>query len=267
MSFYQWNASDYAKNSFQQQQWARELIGKLNLRGNERLLDIGCGDGKITAEIASCLPGGQVVGIDNSNEMINLAKGRYSSQTYSNLHFQVEDASRLPFYDEFDVVFSNAALHWVVDHLPVLQGIARGLKCGGKILLQMGGKGNAADVISIIDGMIQSKEWSMYFDGFGFPYGFYGPDDYQVWLNNVGLKPIRVELIPKDMVHQGRIGLSSWIRTTWLPYTQRLPESRRKDFIGEFVDTYMREFPEDDQGFVHVRMMRLEVEAVKLPGN
>jgi trans-aconitate 2-methyltransferase len=267
MSAYQWNASDYAKNSSQQQQWARELIGKLNLRGNERLLDIGCGDGKITAEIASYLSGGQAVGIDNSDEMINLAKGRYSSQIYSNLHFQVEDARRLPFCDEFDVVFSNAALHWVLDHLPVLQGIARSLKCGGRILLQMGGKGNADDVISILDVMIQSKEWSMYFDGFGFPYGFYDPDNYRVWLGDAGLKPTRIELIPKDMTHQGRIGLSSWIRTTWLPYTQRLPESKREDFINEFVNAYMRKFPEDDWGFVHVRMMRLEVEAVKLSDN
>lgn len=267
MSTYYWNASDYAKNSSQQQQWARELISKLNLRGNERLLDIGCGDGKITAEIASCLPDGQVIGVDNSDEMINLARNRYSSQTYSNLHFRVEDANRLPFCNEFDVVFSNAALHWVLDHLPVLQGIARSLKHEGKILLQMGGKGNAADVISILDDMILSKEWAMYFDGFGFPYGFYGPDDYRGWLDNVGLKPIRVELIPKDMIHQGRTGFSSWIRTTWLPYTQRLPESRREDFIGELVDAYTLEFPEDDRGFIHVRMIRLEVEALKLPGN
>jgi trans-aconitate 2-methyltransferase len=71
---YQWNAKEYSKNSTNQYAWGQELIPKLTLKGNEALLDIGCGDGKITAELAKCLPRGIVLGIDNSKEMINLAK-------------------------------------------------------------------------------------------------------------------------------------------------------------------------------------------------
>ena len=138
---YQWNAIDYAKSSSIQQQWARELISKLNLKGNEKLLDIGSGDGKVTAEIASYLSNGSVIGIDNSEAMITLAQSKYSTDAFPNLRFQQGDASRLTFENEFDVVFSNATLHWILDQRPVLQGIYKSLKHNGKILLQMGGRG------------------------------------------------------------------------------------------------------------------------------
>jgi len=74
---YAWDAKDYAKNSQNQLRWAQELIPKLKLIGNEALLDIGCGDGKITAEIAKCLPEGRAVGIDSSTQMINLAQSTF----------------------------------------------------------------------------------------------------------------------------------------------------------------------------------------------
>ena len=94
---YNWNAQDYAKNSQNQFQWAQELIPKLKLQGNEALLDIGCGDGKITAELARCLPKGRAVGIDSSEKMIDLAKTAFPQKDYPNLSFQVMDARKLTF--------------------------------------------------------------------------------------------------------------------------------------------------------------------------
>src|SRR5512147_1643215 len=117
---YQWDAADYARSSSGQQQWARELIGKLHLQGSESLLDIGCGDGKVTAEIASLLTDGAALGVDNSPEMVSLARSSYPRQSYPNLDFQLADAASLPFESSFDVIFSNATLHWVMDHQPVL---------------------------------------------------------------------------------------------------------------------------------------------------
>jgi trans-aconitate 2-methyltransferase len=260
---YQWDALDYEKNSTQQQIWARELVKKLVLHGDETLLDIGCGDGKITAEIAASLERGSAVGIDISENMIALAQQRYPPQAYPNLRFQKEDASHLPFQDAFTNIFSNAALHWLPQHRLALQGIARSLKQEGRILLQMGGKGNAAGVIAVLEQLIHSREWALYFDGFRFPYGFFSPDEYVMWLHEAGLEPIRVELIPKDMVHPGKAGLAGWIRTTWLPYTQRVPENLREAFIDELVDIYLGMFPLDKHGYSHVSMIRLEVEAVK----
>ena len=264
MQMYQWNAVDYAKSSSIQQQWARELICKLNLKGNETLLDIGSGDGKVTAEIAAHLPNGSVVGIDSSEEMIKLAQSMFSADAFTNLRYQREDASSLPFENEFNVVFSNATLHWILDHRPVLCGIFASLKHGGKVLLQMGGRGNAIEVMDAFTRMIKREEWRKCFNGFNFSYGFYEPDDYRMWLREAGLDAKRVELIPKDAAHQGRSGFESWIRTTWLPYTQQVPEEKREIFISQLADDYLWQHPADENDVVHVNMMRLEVEALKL---
>ena len=103
---YKWNADQYAKYSSAQYAWALELIEKLKLQGDETVLDIGCGDGKVTAAIADCLPRGNVVGIDSSVEMINLAKQKYAGHTQSRLTFHHIDVRELGDKSRFDVVFS-----------------------------------------------------------------------------------------------------------------------------------------------------------------
>jgi hypothetical protein len=79
--------------------------------------------------------------------------------------------------------------------------------------------------------IIAGSPWQEYFSGFVFPYNFYGPEEYRVWLEEAGLTPQRVELVSKDMVHQGQAGLEGIIRTTWLPYTERLPARLRDEFV------------------------------------
>jgi trans-aconitate methyltransferase len=246
-----WNAQDYHQHSSEQQRWARELIAKLSLRACERILDIGCGDGKITAEIARQLPEGSAVGIDNSDDMIRFANANFPPESYPNLRFRLLDASRLDFSSEFDVIFSNACLHWIFDHRPVLHGIARALKPGGKSLLQMGGAGNAADILAIIEDLRKVDPWGPYLRTVTFRYGFHHPDDYHRWLIEAGLEPLRVQLIPKDMIHPGPAGLAGWIRTTWHPYTHAIPEPLRQSFIDEIVRRYLARYPLDSQGNVH----------------
>jgi trans-aconitate 2-methyltransferase len=260
---YTWNAKDYAKNSSTQQAWARELISKLKLNGHESVLDIGCGDGKVTAEIVGHVPDGSVVGVDNSKEMIELASADFTKDKYPNLSFQVTDAGQLPFQEKFDVAFSNAALHWIKDHRPVIAGIQRSLKPGGRILLQMGGKGNAASILSVFDEMMSENEWKQYFSDFTFSYGFYCPEEYAPWINEAGLLPMRIELIPKVMSYDHRDGLAGWVRTTWLPYIERIPDHRKEEFIIEVIDRFIVKYPLDSEGKIHVHMMRLEVEAIK----
>jgi trans-aconitate 2-methyltransferase len=260
---YAWDAKDYAKNSTNQFQWAQELIPKLELQDNETLLDIGCGDGKITAELAKALPKGKVVGIDSSEQMIKLAKNAFPAQDYANLSFQVMDARKLSFKEEFDRVFSNAALHWIVDQKPVLEGIARSLKPKGFALLQMGGKGNAKDMLAVLEAMLQEDKWRRYFEGFTFPYSFCDPIEYSVMLLEAGLLPNRVELLPKVMKLAGAEGLAGWVRTTWLPYTERLPADLKEAFIYEMVRLYVTKHPLDSQGSVCMDMVRLEAKATK----
>lgn len=260
---YHWDAQGYARHSSEQQRWGRELIVKLGLKGTERVLDIGCGDGKVTAEIAARLPLGSVLGIDNSPDMIALAQQTFPGEKHPNLAFRREDARSLSFQAEFDVVFSSAALHWVLDHRPVLEGIRQSLKPGGRILLQMGGKGNAAELLAVFERLMKAERWAAHFQGFSFPYGFFVPDQYNGWLRRAGLTPRRAVLIPKKMVHRTREEFAAWIRTTWLPYTERVPENERAEFIEEAATTFLRARRWDGKSEIALQMVRLEVEASK----
>lgn len=264
MSKYNWDPIEYEKYSRAQQKWALELIDKLSLKGTENVLDLGCGDGKVTAEIARLIPNSTVVGVDSSNEMIDLANEKYPSSLYPNLSFMIMDASRLSFNNRFDVVFSNAALHWVMDHRPVTEGLYKSLRPNGKILLQMGGKGNATMMVSVLEELQSSPDWEPYFVGFEFPYNFMGPEEYTTLLQKSGFREKRIELIPKDMVHSDRNGFEGWIRSAWLPYTGQIPMAKREEFIQAISTKYLEKVPIAPDGTVHVAMIRIEVEAERI---
>ena len=224
-------------------------------------MDIGCGDGRITAHLAGLVPNGSVLGIDLSPQMIGFAAGKYAGQT--NLSFQVGNASALHFIEQFDLVVSFACLHWIMDHLPVLKSVQQSLMPGGRFLMQCGGRGNAARILDQTGDLIKSPQWKKDFSGFSFPYHFYGPQEYIVWLAEAGLRSLRTELIAKDMIHQGQAGLEGIIRNTWLPYTQWLPAHLQGEFVREIARKYLDRYPLDGKGQAHVQMMRLKVEAEK----
>ena len=258
-----WNPGDYAANSSPQLAWARELIAQLDLRGDEHLLDVGCGDGKVTAEIAGALPRGQATGIDASPHMIEFAQRTFPAKRFPNLEFHVMDARRIRFAQKFDALFSNAAVHWVDDHQAFLRGAAEVLRPGGRLIVSCGGKGNAHDVFLALRPEMRLKRWREFFRKMPAPYFFFAPADYEKWLPRFGFKSARVELAPKDATYAGRDGLAAWLRTTWLPYTQRVPEPLREQFIAAVTDRYVAKHPPDAGGLVHVRMVRLEIDATR----
>src|SRR5271163_4930408 len=108
----EWKASEYERISALQHTMAEEVLALLSLKGDERVLDIGCGNGKNTSEIAARVPRGSVVGVDFSTNMIAFARSQYVA-SHPNLKFEVADARHLPFGPEFDLVVSFNALHWV----------------------------------------------------------------------------------------------------------------------------------------------------------
>jgi trans-aconitate 2-methyltransferase len=278
-----WNAAAYAAHSTVQQSWARELIAKLKLRGDEHVFDVGCGDGKVTAEIALSLPQGSATGMDASPQMIEFAKQAFPAATFSNLRFRVMDARKIKFDRRCDLVFSNAALHWVDDHQAILRGAASVLRSGGRLVVSCGGKGNAHDVFLALRPEMRLKRWCEFFRRMPMPYFFYAPGDYEKWLPKFGFQINRLELAPKDATYAGAEGFATWLRTTWIPYVQRVPEkvgqasslslsgklpdpqkNLREEFIAAVTARYLAKHPPDQSGQVHVRMVRLEIDAVKI---
>ncbi|MCX8150632.1 MAG: methyltransferase domain-containing protein [Candidatus Bathyarchaeota archaeon] len=261
---YAWGVQGYAGNFTNPYEWAKELIPKLNLTGNESVLDIGCGDGKVTALLASYLPHGKVVGIDNSEEMITVARKNFPQHRYGNLTFLRMDARQLTFREQFDVAFSNSYLHWIIDHQTVLAGVYESLDKKGQLLFQMSGQGNAQDLLSVLEELISEEDCKPYFKNFTFPYGFYGPEEYNVWLREAGFTPKRVELINTTVKLKGKTSLVRWIKTNWLPFTERVPENLRDSFIREVAERYLAAYPLDAAGMANIKLVRLEVQATKI---
>jgi len=260
-----WNAAEYAANSSIQQSWARELIANLDLRGNEHILDVGCGDGKVTAEIARAVPNGSATGVDASAEMISFAQKMFPKSRVPNLEFYGMDAREIKFARKFDLVFSNAALHWVDDHQKFLAGAAAVLKPGGRLVVSCGGKGNAQDVFMALRPELRAKPWREFFRQMPEPYFFYAPDEYKKWLTKAGFKTRVVRLAPKDATYPGSEGITAWLRTTWIPYVQRIPENLREEFIAAVTRRYLAKHPPDAENKVHVKMVRLEIDAIRSP--
>ena len=256
-----WNAEDYARNSECQLKLGEELIGKLFIKGGEFVLDIGCGDGKISAKLSRLVKNGDVFAIDASENMIRFASSQFSGASYPNLTFFQMDAREINPPKKFDIAFSNACLHWVKNHTAVLRGVHSCLKPKGRILFQMGGRGNVDEVFNSVQSVQKSPACLEYFKNFVPPYYFYGTEDYEIWLSENDFMPVRLELISKDVNYSGKENFKGWLRTTWFPYTDCLPESLREAFLAEVVGNYIINHPADKFGNIHVKMVRLEVEA------
>ncbi len=133
----------------------------------------------------------------------------------------------------------------------------------GRLLFQMAGKGNAQAVLTLFDELFKTPQWRRYFEDFTFPYAFLNQQEYTQLLVQAGLKPLRVELFSRDMKFPSAEGMAGWVRTTWLPFTERIPIEQRDSFVFEIVNRYLTAHPADEHGIVHLGMVRLEVEAEK----
>ncbi len=259
---FKWNAADYANNSSVQLTFARELIEKLQLTGSESILDVGCGDGKITAEIAQFLTYGYILGIDSSPEMINYAQEQFSISEFPNLQFLCMNAANIQLNKKFDILFSNASLHWLEDHQAFLAGANQTLQPGGRLYISCGGKGNIEEISNILAEVMNYITWKDYFKDFQYPWYFYDVNPYENWLLKSGFKPIQVELIPKDAIFAGKEGLLGWLRTVGMPYTQFIPDDKKNDFMNDVADLYIKNYPLDNEGNCHLKMIRLLVDAM-----
>jgi trans-aconitate 2-methyltransferase len=128
-----------------------------------------------------------------------------------------------------------------------------------------GGEGNIAQFEPILIQMMQAEKWRAYFKEFSHGWWFPDNQNYKKLVQESGLKPVNVALVPKDMIHDDRLGLEGWIRTTWHPYLRYLPNVMINEFIRELVDLFLEKYPLDLERKTHVDMVRLEVEAIKGP--
>jgi trans-aconitate methyltransferase len=262
-----WDPADYYKHSYPQYAFALGLVGRLALRGDERILDIGCGDGKITAELAKRVSHGSVLGIDTSNEMLAFAQNMFPQTVYLNLSFRYGDAVNLPFSQEFDVIVALASLHWTSDLTTVLQGIKSSLAPGGRFAAQLMAKRlktqerSGSPLHQARREVMARPAWRPYFRGFKKQGSVYSADEYEKLLRDTGFSLYRVEFVTEDVTHPGTDALKGCARATWHRYTTRIPAKHRDAFLDEVIQHFIEQHPPDRTGQIHVRMKILEVEA------
>lgn len=235
----EWQAEEYALISGLQSAMAAEVLALVHLKGNERVLDVGCGDGKITAKIAAQVPQGAVVGVDPSTEMIAYASKHFGSPEYPNLGFQVADARSLTFHDKFDLVISFNALHWIPDQDSALSAIASALKSSGTAQLRLVSKGERKSLEETIEDTRLSTKWAGYFPDFSNPYLHLAPEQYTAAAERNGLEVVRIHTELKTWDFKTRAGFEKFGSVTFAAWTRMLPDDRKIEFISDVLDRYL----------------------------
>jgi trans-aconitate 2-methyltransferase len=234
----EWDASDYARISALQKVMAEEVLGLLELNGSERVLDVGCGDGKITAEIAARVPQGAVVGVDPSVEMVRYAQSHWGKNHGSNMRFEVGDARHLPFHDEFDLVVSFNALHWIPEQEEALASIRAAMKVGGTAQLRFVPHGPRKSLEHVIREKRQSPRWSSHFQGFHRPYLHLAPEEYEELAEKAGLKVESVHVADKAWDFHSRQAFFAFAEVTFVEWTHLLTEADKAAFTTDVLDRY-----------------------------
>lgn len=215
----------------------------------ERILDLGCGPGKLTQEIA--LRGATVVGVDASEEMLREARAAYPE-----LEFSLERAEALPYEAEFDAVFSNATLHWVPEAEAAARGMYRALKRGGRLAAEFGGQGNVAAVRRAVSAALDGAEWN--------PWYFPSIGEYASVLERAGFRVRFAHCFdrPSAMADTPeRSGVATWLSIFANDLLRRLSSEERAALFAR-VEAETRPALHRD-GVWYIDYVRLRVEAYK----
>ncbi|MFN8640406.1 MAG: class I SAM-dependent methyltransferase [Candidatus Binatia bacterium] len=233
----EWNAAAYDRVDGLQQAMAGEVLGRLRLHGAERVLDVGCGEGKISAAVAERVPAGSVLGVDASRAMIDFATRRFAA-SHPNLSFAVADARRLGYREAFDEVISFNALHWVQEQDLALRGIRDALTPGGRAHLRLVSLGPRQSLEAVIEATAHGPRWSAAFRDAPCPYRHLEPDAYAALAARAGLAVESVARADHCWNFSSADGFRRFAQVTFVEWTRRLPAADRADFIDDVLAAY-----------------------------
>jgi trans-aconitate methyltransferase len=243
-----WSAERYAANASFVSAFGLPLLDLLAPQGGERILDLGCGDGILSEKIAaSCA---RVLAVDGSPQMVAAARSR-------GLDARVMDGQRLTFTQEFDAVFSNAALHWMPDPDAVLMGVRRALKPGGRFVAEMGGHGNIAAILVALAAVLARRGIDARTRN---PFYFPSAEAYRARLESAGFAVSEIRLFPRPTTLPGSI--EAWLETFAEPFLGALPEEDRTRARAEVADL-LRPVLVDESGTWIADYVRLRFRAVR----
>ena len=216
----QWSPADYRQHAAFVPALGAPIAARLDAQPGERILDLGCGDGVLTLDIAAM--GATVVGVDASAAMVEAARAR-------GVDARVLDATMLPFDSEFDAVFSNAVLHWIPDAGAVLAGVARALRPGGRFVAEFGGHGNVAAIAVAVRAVLGARRIP-----FRWPWYYPTADEYRAKLEAAGFEVRDIALVPRPTPLP--TGMAGWLQTFGGALLAPLAPALREDVTREIVE-------------------------------
>lgn len=241
-----WDAELYeARHSFVFK-FGEDLVALLDPKPGERILDVGCGPGQLTAKIAE--RGANVLGLDSAPAMIGQAR-----QNFPKLTFVLEDAARMKFQQEFDAVFSNAALHWMLDMPAVAKAIAGALRPGGRFVAELGGKGNNRRIQTAMKSVFAQAGHALPPSRNIFP----SIAEYTTILEAHGLEVRSALLFDRPTPLEGDAGMENWLRQFSWYYFEALPAAERNVAAQKVVADLKPDLFRDGQWFADYRRLRL----------
>jgi trans-aconitate methyltransferase len=245
-----WNAAGYAANAHFVPALGQAVLDLLKPQPGERILDLGCGDGALTEKLVAA--GASVVGIDSAPDMIAAARQR-------GLDARMMDARGITFENEFDAVFSNAALHWIKDYPDApIAGAFRALKSKGRFVGELGGHGCVAAItVALLDTL---ERRGVTAPASFIPWYFPTVDEYEERLRRAGFAPLSVLLIPRPTPLP--TGMRGWLETFANPFCAAVPEQERGSFLDE-VTARLKPVLCDSAGRWTADYMRLRFAASK----
>ena len=233
-----WQGADYARHSSLQAAMADEVLSRLPLRGDEQVLDLGCGDGKLSARIAGRLPRGAVLGVDASADMVAFAQRQYGSGAWPNLRFEVADARHLRFEARFDRLVSFNALHWVPQQADALRGMRAALKPQGRAQLRLVTRAALTSLEELAEAVRREPPWAQDFAGFDDPYLRLDAAQYAELARRQGFDVIASHSEMKRWDFGSSEAFLGFCNAGFGAWTRRLPESRRRGFVEAVMQRY-----------------------------
>ena len=228
-----WNAAQYHRVSDPQHGWGIRVLDRLAPKSGERILDIGCGTGRLTSQIPQRAAGADVAALDRSHAMLLQARLHYADAA----HYAQADGVRLPFADGlFDAVFSTATFHWIKDHDRLFGEIHRVLKPGGRLVSQCGGGPNLQALYRRAQQLRATPPYGRYFEGWDDPWHFAAPDETERRLHAAGFQAIRVTLEAAQTPFPDAPAYEEFITTVCMRHhLERLPDTLRQPFVSELA--------------------------------
>jgi len=244
----EWDADTYDEVSDPQFSWGMEVLERLELRGDEAVLDAGCGSGRVTAELAKRVPDGSVLAVDGSTAMVAKAKERLGNGA----SYLVADLAELEVAEPVDLVFSTATFHWILDHDVLFERLRAALVPGGRLVAQCGGEGNVARHAQAIATVVARPEFADHFADATGMWNFAAPEETEARLRRAGFAEARCWLEPKPVQPADPLAFTSTV--TLGPLLAQLPEGLRRPFAEAILEQSERPLVLD--------YVRLNIEAV-----